>query len=61
MKDVLRMLAYSAIAIVMIALLIKVASSKISAGLEVTLALLLVVVLPVVIILTVVSRNKKSS
>jgi hypothetical protein len=61
MKDIVRMLAYTAIAIVMIALLIKAASSDIPAGMGVMLALLLVVVLPVVIVLTLVSRNKKTS
>lgn len=61
MKDVLRMLAYSAIGIVMIALLIKATSTEISAGMEVMLALLVVVVLPIVIILTLTRRSKKTS
>ena len=61
MKDLLRMLAYSAIGIALIALLIKVTASKISGGMEVTLGLLLVVVLPIAVILISTSRNKKSS
>jgi hypothetical protein len=61
MKDVVRLLAYTAIAIVMIALLIKATSSGISPGMGVMLALLVVIVLPMVIILTLASRDKKSA
>lgn len=55
------MFAYAAIAIVMIALLIKAASSHIPAGVEVMLALLLVVVLPLVISVTLANRKKSPS
>ncbi len=54
------MLGYSAIGVVMVALLIYVASSKMQPGMEVTLAQLVVVVLPMVTILTLTHRSKKA-
>ncbi len=60
MKDVLRMFAYSAVGIAMIALLLKVTSFKIPAGMEVALALVVVVVLPLVIMFAVTRRKKAS-
>lgn len=61
MKDLLRMVAYSAIGIVMIALLIKATSSDISAGAGVALALLLVVVLPIALIIALSRRDNPPS
>ncbi len=60
MKDVLRMFAYSAIGVVMIALLIKATSFKIPAGMEVFLALFVVVILPLMVMF-VATRRKKAS
>lgn len=60
MKEVLRMFAYSAVGIAMIALLLKVTSTKIPAGMEISVALVVVVVLPLMIMF-VVTRHKKIS
>ncbi len=60
MKDVLRMFAYSAIGVVMIILLIKLTSFEIPAGMEVFIALFVVVILPLVVMF-VATRRKKAS
>lgn len=58
MKDILRMLGYSAGAVVVIALLIEVTSSHIPPGMEVAAGLLLVIVLPLALVITLVNRKK---
>ena len=58
MKDVLRMFTYAAVGVVMILLLLKAAAFKIPAGMEVALAL--VVVLPL-LVMFVATRRKKAS
>ncbi len=60
MKEVLRMFAYSAVGIAMITLLLKVTSSKIPAGMEIMVALVVVVVLPLAIMFAVTRRKKAS-
>ncbi|MDZ4261151.1 MAG: hypothetical protein U1B30_02335 [Pseudomonadota bacterium] len=61
MKEVLRMFAYAAVGIAMIALMIKVTSSTIMpAGMEIALALVVVVVLPLVIMFAATRRKKTS-
>ncbi len=60
MKEVLRMFAYAAVGIAMIALMIKVTSSTIPAGMEIMVALVVVVVLPLVIMFAATRRKKTS-
>ncbi len=60
MKEVLRMFAYAAVGIAMIALMIKVTSSTIPAGMEIMVALVVVVVLPLAIMFAATRRKKTS-
>ena len=60
MKDVLWMFAYSSVGVLMIILLIKLTSFEIPAGMEIFLALFVVVILPLVVMFVATRRKKVS-